>query len=210
LNKNKKKTGQGRQKKEQSTKAILSAAANVLSRHGFSGATIARVAKEAGVSRGLLHYHFKNKEEMLATVLQTNMDKAVELTKTVLGNCISAEEFLDKSIFGFRALIKNDPNFFNLLLEGLVAARHNVLIREQLDSNYAAFNITLRKNLSALEKAGYINPVIPVEGLAVLIAGILDGIGIQILAIPDIIEENIIFEYIKKSLMHIMNPENIH
>lgn len=51
--------------REQRRVEITQAFANVLADHGYAGATIAAVADEAGVSPGLLHHHFKNKEEML-------------------------------------------------------------------------------------------------------------------------------------------------
>lgn len=44
---------------------ILDAAAESFGEQGFRGASMSAVAKAAGVSKGLLHYHFKNKEELL-------------------------------------------------------------------------------------------------------------------------------------------------
>ncbi len=44
---------------------ILAAFARVLADHGFAGATIAAVAGEAGVTPGLVHYHFESKAELL-------------------------------------------------------------------------------------------------------------------------------------------------
>jgi TetR/AcrR family transcriptional repressor of bet genes len=49
---------------------ILQAFATVLAEHGYAGATIAAVAAEAGVAPGLVHHHFKNKEELLSALLQ--------------------------------------------------------------------------------------------------------------------------------------------
>lgn len=49
---------------------ILRAFATVLADHGYAGATIAAVATEAGVAPGLMHHHFKNKQEMLDALLR--------------------------------------------------------------------------------------------------------------------------------------------
>lgn len=49
---------------------ILNAFATVLADHGYAGATIAAVASEAGMAPGLLHHHFKNKQEMLQALLR--------------------------------------------------------------------------------------------------------------------------------------------
>jgi TetR/AcrR family transcriptional repressor of bet genes len=41
----------------------------VMAKHGYDGATIADVARAAKLTPGLVHYHFKNKEEILLAVL---------------------------------------------------------------------------------------------------------------------------------------------
>lgn len=48
---------------------ILTAYARVLAEHGVEGATMARVAAEAGVVPGLLHHHFDSKDEMTDALL---------------------------------------------------------------------------------------------------------------------------------------------
>ena len=52
-------------KARRSVARILDAAARIFSRRGYSGASMGQVAKEAGVSKGLLHYHFESKEHLL-------------------------------------------------------------------------------------------------------------------------------------------------
>lgn len=45
---------------------ILDAAARVLAEQGATGLSMADVAAAAGVSKGLIHYHFKDKDALLA------------------------------------------------------------------------------------------------------------------------------------------------
>ncbi len=54
---------------------ILQAFAQVLADHGYAGATVAKVAAEAGVAPGLIHHHFKNKEELLSSLLDMLMGR---------------------------------------------------------------------------------------------------------------------------------------
>lgn len=44
---------------------ILDAAARMFGRDGYAGASMGAVAEAAGVSKGLLHYHFSSKEHLL-------------------------------------------------------------------------------------------------------------------------------------------------
>lgn len=50
-------------------KEIISAFMRVFSEHGYAGATVVAVADEAGLSPGLIHHHFENKDEILDRVL---------------------------------------------------------------------------------------------------------------------------------------------
>ena len=51
---------------------------------GTTGSTFDHVAREAGVSRGLLHYYFGTKERLLAEVVRRDCDLRMErLSETV-------------------------------------------------------------------------------------------------------------------------------
>ena len=54
-----------------SIKRIVEAAARLFGRQGFDGASMYAVAKAAGVSKGLLHYHFDSKEHLLLEAVRT-------------------------------------------------------------------------------------------------------------------------------------------
>jgi AcrR family transcriptional regulator len=49
-------------------KQFIEAAYNVFAHKGYSNASIKDVAQEAGVTAGLVHYYFKNKEDLLISV----------------------------------------------------------------------------------------------------------------------------------------------
>src|SRR5262249_2938265 len=44
---------------------MLTAAIDCFARHGYQGTSIARIAREAGVTKGALYYHFRDKEDLL-------------------------------------------------------------------------------------------------------------------------------------------------
>lgn len=44
--------------------SILDASETVFARSGYEGATMREIAQRAGVAQGLIHYHFKTKEEL--------------------------------------------------------------------------------------------------------------------------------------------------
>jgi len=54
---------------QQTREAVFQAGLRVFSRKGFEGATLADVAREAGVTRGAIYWHFKNKEAFFEEVV---------------------------------------------------------------------------------------------------------------------------------------------
>ena len=55
---------------------ILDAACELIAERGIGGARIAQIAKAAGVSTALVHYHFRTREELLSETLDYAFDVA--------------------------------------------------------------------------------------------------------------------------------------
>ncbi len=55
---------------EERRKQIAGALVSVMAKRGYDGASINSVAAEAGLTSGLVHYHFKNKQEILLFALE--------------------------------------------------------------------------------------------------------------------------------------------
>lgn len=55
---------------EQRRAQIVDALLSVMAREGYERATIAAIAREAGLTSGLLHYHFAHKQEILVALVE--------------------------------------------------------------------------------------------------------------------------------------------
>ncbi|MCP4149205.1 MAG: TetR family transcriptional regulator [bacterium] len=58
-------------------KAVLEAAITVFSRKGYAQTSLLEVAKEAGMTRGAIYWHFSNKHQLLATIID-ELDKEIK------------------------------------------------------------------------------------------------------------------------------------
>ncbi|MEU8521296.1 ScbR family autoregulator-binding transcription factor [Streptomyces sp. NBC_01216] len=70
----------GEPKQERAVKTretILYAAAAVFDEYGYSGASISRIMKRAGVSQGALYFHFKSKDELARAVMNAQPQTVV-------------------------------------------------------------------------------------------------------------------------------------
>ena len=65
-------------RRETATSALLDAAERLLIETGYAGLTTRRVAAEAGVNHGLVHYYFGSMEELLLQVLERFTDSLAD------------------------------------------------------------------------------------------------------------------------------------
>ncbi|WP_354700466.1 hypothetical protein DSM112329_00744 [Paraconexibacter sp. AEG42_29] len=87
-------TGKHLTAKGQRTAArVLSAATTVLARDGFGGATLSRIAEEAGLDKRNVLYYYDSREELLVRVVQTVGERVAEHIGEAVG-CIDTPEQL--------------------------------------------------------------------------------------------------------------------
>ncbi len=85
---------------------ILAAARRVFIRRGTAGARMQEIAAEAGVNQALLHYYFRSKDRLAATVFAEVAGRLLPELAALLGSRASIEEkvrrFVDLYIDGVR------------------------------------------------------------------------------------------------------------
>ena len=180
---------------------IIKAAHTILVRNGYAATTISQVAAEAGVSRGLLHYYFKNKEEILATVVRTNTESSANLAEAIFTRSKTADELAKNLTNGVREMLRVESDVYNLFFESHVMARQSSLIANELKTLYRNFREAVHRGLENAKQRGIIAPMFPLEGLAALITGIIDGIWIQMVTEPKLAENEAIWETTEKSFL---------
>jgi AcrR family transcriptional regulator len=79
---------------------IVEAAITVVAEEGYARASMARIAQQAGLSKGLLSYHFRNKEHLLEQVLRTTFAAITEQVIEGLDLNVPAPEILRAAIRG--------------------------------------------------------------------------------------------------------------
>jgi TetR/AcrR family fatty acid metabolism transcriptional regulator len=55
---------------------IIDCAINTIAELGYSNASLAEIAKRAGISKGVISYHFAGKSELMQQIINTVMEKA--------------------------------------------------------------------------------------------------------------------------------------
>src|SRR5580765_7746250 len=104
---------------------IVDAMRRSVAQRGVAGSTFDVVAREAGVSRGLLHYYFGSKEELLAEVVRRDCDLRMDLLDAQLAGAKTAEDFLSLLVFSLEQIVTDEPDFITGLFELFTLSRRN-------------------------------------------------------------------------------------
>jgi AcrR family transcriptional regulator len=164
---------------------IIAAMRASVGQRGAAGSTFDHVAREAGVSRGLLHYYFGSKEQLLVEVVRhdcevrnRNMDERLEKAHSV-------DEILDALVVGLEEFLDDDAGGQAVIYEMLSASRHSEEIRAELAELYRQWRERLAGWLRTKEREGVIRLQADAEAVASMLFSLGDGFGIQVLADPD-------------------------
>jgi len=169
---------------EKATRIVEAMRESVASR-GAAGSTFEHVAREAGVSRGLLHYYFGTKERLLVEVVRRDTELRVAAIDQAVAPTQTAEEVLQVLVASLNDLIDNEPHTFLLLFELFSAGRRNPEIRDELGQLFAALRARLGEILEAKQSEGVLQLRFSGEAIASYLYAIADGVALQVLSGPD-------------------------
>jgi AcrR family transcriptional regulator len=94
--------------------ALLDAAERLLVDVGHAGITTRKLAEEAGVNHGLVHYYFGSNENLLARALERFTERLIERQRALYA---SDEPFVDKWRTAMRYLVSEDQTYEKVWLE---------------------------------------------------------------------------------------------
>jgi AcrR family transcriptional regulator len=169
---------------EKAQRIIEAMRASVAAR-GIAGSTFEHVSREAGVSRGLLHYYFGTKERLLVEVVRRDSEVRVARLDEPLAQAKSVDDVLDVLVSSLLDLIENEPGFFDLLFEVFTAGRRNPEILREVGELFNRSRDHVAEILRAKEKEGVLSLRFGADAVVAYLFGIADGVALQVLSDPD-------------------------
>ena len=130
----------------------MEAAYHTLCEHGYAGFSLRKVAAEAGKSRGLVHYHFDSKDDLLASLLEYLVGAFEARFEPESGE--SSIDRLDALLswvaFGPEVASRDGEAYFTALFELRAHAPYDDAIRARLTRNFE----TIRDRCAEVIEAG--------------------------------------------------------
>ena len=164
---------------------IVDAMRSSVAQRGVAGSTFDHVARDAGVSRGLLHYYFGSKERLLAEVVRRDTELRLGVLDEQLASASSAEDFIAMLRRTLEAMLREDTEFLTLSFEVFTLSRRN----PEIAAEYTELVRRTREQVAAVLAAKQAEGVLTLHGepeaIAEIIFGIGDGLALRILGEPD-------------------------
>ena len=161
---------------------IVDAMRSSISRRGAAGSTFDHVAREAGVSRGLLHYYFGTKERLLVEVCRRDCDIRMARLDEALEASHSAEALLDALVRSLEDLLRDDPGFVALIFELFTSSRRNEEMAGELRELNQRVRERLSEQLESKHDEGVIVLSVDADAVAALLLALADGLALGMLA----------------------------
>lgn len=175
---------EGRSLSGDKAKRIVDAMRASVAKRGTAGSTFDQVAREAGVSRGLLHYYFGTKERLLVEVVRSDAEIRVERLDRALEGARSVDDVLDVLVASLEDTIENDPGIFVLTFELFSAGRHNPEIQHEIGELFARIVGHVAAALEQKEREGVLQLRFEARAIASFLFSVGDGYALQRLSSP--------------------------
>ncbi|HEY8103192.1 MAG TPA: helix-turn-helix domain-containing protein [Gaiellaceae bacterium] len=148
--------------KEARRDEILEGAQRAFARHGYEGATVARLEEETGLSRGAIFNYFENKDALFVGVVAQSSDRLVEI-------------WLER---GFRALLEailnEDADWLSVQMEATRRIRTDEGFREQLAKLDRDVSATREERYARLRPS--VRDDLPIETIAQFLSLLANGL----------------------------------
>ena len=170
-----------------SSQQIIDAAIRVLARQGYAKTSLLEIAKEAGMSKGALHYHYPTKEALIHAVLETACNAVQTRTMQPSDNPFEA---LRKSLEELWATRAERSDEALVVADLLALSLYDETLRPKLAEFYELGAQQIRAYLEQNLLPLGLEPRISLDILPRIVIGLLDGLVMQAFVDPDALSPN--------------------
>jgi AcrR family transcriptional regulator len=162
------------ERKEQIVKATV----ECITKHGYHNFSMQDVAKTAGVSKGIIHYYFLNKDDLMMSVL----DKVAGDIERVLGEEMSTvtdparrmEIFIEVCF----DIVKNTKEYYQVNMDFWTQINQKQEIRKVIANHYSKFREAAARVITDGINKGAFRKV-DANAYASLVIAMIDGVSLQ-------------------------------
>ncbi|HEY3368449.1 MAG TPA: TetR/AcrR family transcriptional regulator [Symbiobacteriaceae bacterium] len=165
--------------KERRRQAILDAAMEVFLGRGYQVATINDISSECGMSVGAIYRYFRNKGEIMLTLVEERLGRTPELFARLTETAGDPWERLDRCVDLFTSALRvRHPATGRLLLVTMAEAVQDGEVRRGLHNRFSALVTYLEGIIKDGVAVGLFRPDVDAVALAAVLMSAADGVAV--------------------------------
>jgi AcrR family transcriptional regulator len=153
---------------------------------GIAGSTFDHVARDAGVSRGLLHYYFGTKERLVVEVVRRECQIRGELLQQAVAGARGADDLIDALVRSFEEVLGQGSSEVVMYYELLTLAQRNRGIATELAELARTLRLTLADALRVGSEAHVFALQADPGDVATFLLALADGVMIRRMSEPEL------------------------
>ena len=157
---------------------IVRATVDCISRYGYHNFSMQDVAKTAGVSKGIIHYYFLNKDDLMMSVLGkvvSDIGNVMHSDMSALDDPIKKLEIFIEVCFD---IVRSTREYYQVNMDFWTQINQKEEVRSVIAKHYVKFRKTCTQVLEEGVEKGVFQNVNPTEYSSFIIASI-DGMSLQ-------------------------------
>ncbi|MGH2864466.1 MAG: TetR/AcrR family transcriptional regulator [Solirubrobacteraceae bacterium] len=176
--------GSARSLSGEKAQRIIDAMRSSVAQRGTAGSTFDVVSREAGVSRGLLHYYFGTKEQLLAEAVRRDCQLRLERLQRQLSAATTADDFIALMARSLQDTMREDPEFVTLVFELFTLSRRNAEIAIEYEGVMRSTRERVAEMLAAAQEDGVLHLHAEPDAVAEVLFSLGDGFALRMLTEP--------------------------
>ena len=151
--------------------SVFAAAATQFSAHGFDGVAMDDIAREAGVNKAMIYYHFADKLALYRAIVSDGLQQTSEAIGAIVSSSDTPPSKLDRFIAAFVGMTENRPWLPAIMLREIAegAPRLDPETMEHMRGVIAGFVAILKQG----QALGLFRPIHPILAYEWVIAPII-------------------------------------
>ena len=191
--------------KEAKKKQIITAAIHVFARNGVTKTRMVQIAEAAGIGKGTIYEYFRSKEEIFSSAFNTMFAEMEKRLQQIIASDIGPLEKLRQLIYTSIDFYGHEASDFSAIMmdfwaEGIRTKNEEILHAINLKQIYRDFRQLISLIVKDGIKQGVFKKTDPTAFAAITMAA-MDGIFLQIIMEPEIIDHNKIKKVFEDTLL---------
>lgn len=157
---------------------IVRATVDCITKHGYHNFSMQDVARTAGVSKGIIHYYFLNKDDLMMSVLDKVAGDIEHIIAADMESITNPIEKVKVFIAVAFDVVRSTKEYYQVNMDFWTQINQKKEVRQVISRHYAQFRDSCAKVIEEGVKQGVFKQVHPHHYASIIIATI-DGISLQ-------------------------------